>query len=162
MSAHLTHEELTERLLGASSMTVEAHLLDCAQCREESEQIASSIGQFRRAAHEWSDAASQQVVPATGAVRHQWRFGVALATAAACLIVVFVWMLNVHNQQVRSNAASANPTHQTTAAPQTQLERDNELLSQINREISEGVPSPMQPLRVSLTNESDSSSNQTQ
>ena len=29
MSAHLTHEELTDTLLGISSLTVNAHLLNC-------------------------------------------------------------------------------------------------------------------------------------
>ncbi len=29
MSAHLTHEELTDNLLGVSSLTVNAHLLNC-------------------------------------------------------------------------------------------------------------------------------------
>lgn len=162
MSAHLTHQELTDRLLGASSKTVEAHLLDCAQCREEGERIANSIGQFRRAAHQWSETASQRIVPATGAVRRQWRFGAALVAAAACLIVAFAWMLNLHNPQVRSPAAGENPTYRASRASKAELDRDNELLSQINREILEGVPSPMQPLRVSLTSEAASSNNQTQ
>jgi hypothetical protein len=44
---------------------------------------------------------------------------------------------------------------------QAQIEQDNELLTAVNSEIAEGVPAPMQPLQVSLSNNSASSANQT-
>jgi hypothetical protein len=39
--------------------------------------------------------------------------------------------------------------------------QDNELLTAVNSEITEGVPAPMQPLEVSFSNSSASSANQT-
>ena len=37
----------------------------------------------------------------------------------------------------------------TIETMQTQIDRDNQLLSQVNSELGEAVPAPMQPLRVS-------------
>ena len=57
MSAHLTHEELTDKLLGVSSLTVNAHLLSCPACANELSHMKSTIAGFRSAAHAWSENA---------------------------------------------------------------------------------------------------------
>ncbi len=56
-TAHLTKEELTDKLLGVPSLTVNAHLLSCPACANELEQVKSSIADFRSAAHAWSEDA---------------------------------------------------------------------------------------------------------
>jgi hypothetical protein len=60
MNAHLTPEELTEQLLGSSSLTVNAHLLDCPTCASELDRLQSSISNFRDSAHNWSDEISRR------------------------------------------------------------------------------------------------------
>ena len=57
MSAHLTEEELTDTLLGISSLTVNAHLLGCPACADELESVKRAIAGFRDAAHNWSEHA---------------------------------------------------------------------------------------------------------
>ena len=57
MSAHLTKEELTDTLLGISSLTVNAHLLGCPACADELESVKRTIAGFREVAHGWSDDA---------------------------------------------------------------------------------------------------------
>ena len=58
MSAHLTHEELTDNLLGVSSITVNAHLLNCPACTRELDGMKTSITAFRDAAHAWNERRS--------------------------------------------------------------------------------------------------------
>jgi hypothetical protein len=41
-----------------------------------------------------------------------------------------------------------------------QIQQDNELLSNINQELSEGLPAPMQPLQVADSGTTGKSSNQ--
>lgn len=67
MSAHLTHEELTDNLLGVSSLTVNAHLLNCSTCANELEQMRGAIKGFRGAAHAWTENALTAERPMPGA-----------------------------------------------------------------------------------------------
>lgn len=159
MSAHLTHEELTNRLLSEPSMTVDAHLLDCEACRTEFDQLKSSVGIFREAAHAWSENAavlSQRVVaiaPRRKAVRTaEW------AVAAALLLVMVI--LPMVYWQDRGHKVLTGSTSSTPETFQAQVDKDNELLSAVNSEIAESVPAPMQPLRVSLSYGLTDSANQ--
>jgi len=53
MSAHLTHEELTDHLLGISSLTVNAHLLNCQTCANELVQMKNAISGFPTVDHNY-------------------------------------------------------------------------------------------------------------
>jgi predicted anti-sigma-YlaC factor YlaD len=157
MSAHLTNEELTDRLLDEPSMTVDAHLLDCAACRAELNKMRTSVEVFRTAAHSWSDNAAaidhngKAMRPRRQKVRTaEWAVAAALLLAVVVLPIVY-WRDHV---QTKSNALAAQVF-------QAQIKQDNELLSAVNSEIAEGVPAPMQPLRVSLSYGSASLANQT-
>jgi len=154
MSAHLTHEELTDNLLGVSSLTVNAHLLNCPQCCNELNQMKTTIASFRGAAHAWSEDALAN--SRNGQIVHRlpkrrWltaRWG--LAAAAALVLFVAGFAVYLRDHQPREQAALVQ-----TAAPvvkietaQSQIDKDNEFLSQVNSELAEAVPAPMQPLRV--------------
>jgi hypothetical protein len=155
MSAHLSHEELTDSLLGISSLTVNAHLLDCAVCGNELDHLRNSIAAFRGAAHAWTENA---VAGADGGrplirslpKRSRPAAGWVLAAAVMILLVAvsaFYW----RDQKMPSQAHSTRvPNVATVAADtQSQIDQDNQLLSQVDSEISEAVPAPMQPLLVS-------------
>jgi predicted anti-sigma-YlaC factor YlaD len=148
MHAHLTNEELTDRLLGDPSMTIEAHLLECADCRKELSHLKESIGLFRGAAQEWSENAamvrrlSQREVKWT---MPRW----AIAVVAMLLLVV---LPGLYLRKYRPGRAKVSPV--TTVTTQTQIDEDNQLLSEVNSEISEGVPAPMQPLQLSYSTNS--------
>jgi anti-sigma factor RsiW len=152
MSAHLTHEELTDNLLGVSSLTVNAHLLNCPTCANELEQMKETIAGFRGAARAWSESAlaAERLVPVARALpQRSWSAGWAVAAVAMILFAVgiaFYMRDNRAPNQVNSAQVAASAI--TTKTAQSQIEKDNELLSQVNSELAEAVPAPMQPLRL--------------
>jgi len=154
MSVHLTHEELTDSLLGVSSLTVNAHLLSCPACADELAKLKSSIGSFRDAARAWSESAlaTGRMVPVVGALpkssrpKRSWAVNWVLATAMILFAAALTFY--VRDYQARNRLNSAQEARPATVVKQSQIERDNELLSQVNSELEEGVPAPMEPLRL--------------
>ena len=159
MSAHLTNEEMTDRLLGVPSMTVDAHLIECHECLAELDVMRASTGNFRDAAHSWSEnavAVSRNLVPVASRGR-TWRSEWIVAAAFLLLMIVPVLYL----RERKSPSATSSQESPVAVSEQAQIEQDNELLTAVNSEIAEGVPAPMQPLEVSFSNSSASSANQT-
>jgi hypothetical protein len=170
MSAHLTNEELTDNLLGVSSMTVNAHLLGCPACAEELDGMKTSITAFHDAAHAWNEDAlssrSASIQPAS--LRHDlskkiWASNWVLATAAVLLFAIgFVFYQRSHSG---TNSGSVNMAQSPkinvpangAESSASQIEQDNELMSQVNSEIAEAVPAPMQPLQLPQSITSNSS-----
>ncbi len=151
MSAHLTNEELTDNLLGVSSLTVSAHLISCPACTNELDQLKYSIAEFCGAAHAWS--ASALVADRTMSVartlpKRSWAPNRVLAAAAMILfaagVAFYVCDYQVRNQTNSAQVAAVPVT--TIDSPESQIEQ--ELLSQVNSELAEAVPAPMQPLRL--------------
>jgi len=154
MSAHLTQEELTDKLLGLSSLTVNAHLLSCPACADDLERLKTSITCFRSAATAWSDSALARANPNATLVpsrRQFWPAANWIIATAAMIVLIAVSAIHFHKQEIgreaRSNQIATPSTTIETA--QTQIERDDELLAQVNSELGEAVPAPMQPLRIS-------------
>jgi hypothetical protein len=162
LTSHLTKEELTDNLLGVSSLTVNTHLLGCPACADELEQVKRSIGGFREAAHNWSEHARMSV----GAVRNLPHRGQSrptmwiLATAAMILLIAgsIVYMHQEPAVSQKHPVAVATPTT-SAGLSQAQLDQDNQLLSQVNVELSEAVPAPMQPLVASEVSGSSATTN---
>jgi hypothetical protein len=168
MSAHLTHEELTDNLLGVSSLTVNAHLMNCPTCTGELERMKRSISEFRGAAQAWSES-PQRTANAFSVVhaapKSSWRVGNWMLVAAVMVMFAAGLTFYMHNHQNPDRAAvvrvatavntvesplsqiEKDPT-QENQVEKAQLEKDNELLSQVDSEIAEAVPAPMQPLRL--------------
>lgn len=164
MSAHITQEEMTDLLMGARTSTLECHLQACAGCREELERVKSSLALFRTASHAWSEsassefAASQQVimVPRAGTYISWWK----MAAVAAIMLAVFATAYRIKRTSTDINTGKVTtPSAVTTASSQDQIAEDNELLAQVNSEISEAVPMPMQPLQISAASTGSSSQN---
>jgi anti-sigma factor RsiW len=160
MSAHLTQEELTDNLLGVSSLTVNAHLLSCPACANELDQLKNSISWFRGAAHAWSENALEaadrsgstartlpaRTFPARSRPVATW----VLATAVMILLVAASTIyLRDHQDGTQARSVQVSSPATIPSASQSQIDQDNELLSQVNSEIAEAVPAPMQPLRLS-------------
>lgn len=164
MSAHLTKEELTDNLLGISSLTVNAHLLSCPACADELETVKRSVAGFRDAAHAWSEdalvAAESRVSHARTGGEGSRRTGWILA-AAAMILFIAGSIAYLHQEPPVSQAhpdVLATPTS-NTGLSQAQLDQDNQLLSQVSVELSEAVPAPMQPLLVSEPSGSSATTN---
>jgi hypothetical protein len=152
-TSHLTREEFTDNLLGVSSLTVNAHLLGCTACADELERVKHGIAGFRDAAQGWSEQAllaTESSATCVRSPRAQSRPAWILAMVAMILFVAGL-LIYTRKETVASQshpAVVATPT--AGAAPsQAQLDQDNQLLSQVNVELSEAVPAPMQPLLVS-------------
>ena len=177
MSAHLTNEELTDNLLGVSSLTVNAHLMHCPTCTGELERMKRSISDFRGAAEAWSEnhlqtANSLSVTHA--APKTSWGlgnsgFGNWMLVAVAMIVFAAGLTFYMHNHRNSDQAEAvrvATPVNTVETSQsqvdkgqmqKDQLEKDNELLSQVDSEIAEAVPAPMQPLRLMESNSATSS-----
>ena len=165
MSAHLTHAELTDNLLGVSSMTVNAHLLSCPACTRELDGMKTSITAFRDAAHAWNEDAL--ATSRSASIRHtlpkkSWAFNWVLATAAVLLFAagfVFYQRSQSGTSSGPGNMAQSSKINVPATGMEnaSQIAQDNELMSQVNSEIAEAVPAPMQPLQLSESVTSNSS-----
>ena len=162
MSAHLTHEELADNLLGVSSLTVNAHLLNCPACANELEQLKNSIAGFRGAARAWSESAlaGDHTVSVVRALPNRSWAANWVLSAAAVILFAAGFISYLHNHQLGNQAQSAKVEIPAASieASAAQIERDNELMSQVNSEIAEAVPAPMQPLQLSQSAQSNASS----
>lgn len=160
LTAHLTKEELTDNLLGVSSLTVNAHLLSCPACTDELERVKNSIAGFRSAARAWSEdalvksesRASQVGVFGERASSARWPARWILASAVLILLVAGSLAYLQRTVEVSTPMVNAGLS-------QAQLDQDNQLLSQVSGELSEAVPAPMQPLLVSESSGSNSVTN---
>lgn len=153
MSAHLSHEELTDSLLGISSLTVNAHLLDCPVCANELDHLRNSIAAFRGAAHAWTANAvvgADRGRPLIQSLpKRSWPAAGWVLAAAVMILFVAVSAFYWRDQKMPSRAHSTRVPATVAADTRSQIDQDNQLLSQVDSEISEAVPAPMQPLLVS-------------
>jgi anti-sigma factor RsiW len=141
MSAHLKPEQINDLLLGIAESDATAHLGACPQCRSEMDAMRQTLASLRTASVNWSDDAAKMVLlPRNLSSRHQWARPAWAFAAAAILLVVTI---SFSVRRVHTNAAVAK------SDAQTQIARDNQLLADIQTEIGETTPLPLQPLQVS-------------
>ncbi|HSS99786.1 MAG TPA: hypothetical protein VLK33_22280 [Terriglobales bacterium] len=158
MNEHLTHQELTDHLLGTRSATVEAHLASCPACSKELYQFRESLGTFRSAVRNWSEAerpVQRQVFPAPRSF--DWLLVGAMALVLLTFSLVF-W--GDRGENIAQNPPTPSQQAVIDDNSLAQIQQDNELLSNINQELSEGLPAPMQPLQVADSGTTGKSSNQ--
>lgn len=141
MTAHLKPEQMNDLLLGISESEATAHLSACPQCRTEVEAMRQTLASLRTASVNWSDDAARMVLlPGNLSSRSQWSRSAWVFAAAAILLVVTI---SFSVRRGRSTGTVAKPD------VQTQIARDNQLLADIQTEIGETTPLPLQPLQVS-------------
>jgi hypothetical protein len=170
MSAHITQEEMTELLMGTRTSTLDCHLRACAECREEFERVKSSLALFRTASHAWTESLAsktsemQQLISLPRA-RTSYASWWKLAAVMAVLLIVFAAAYRIKHTSGNDNTAKGTTPNAVIAESsqnqiaQDQIAQDNELLAQVNSEISESVPTPMQPLQISAASSNSSSQN---
>ena len=153
MTEHLSDEELTDHLVGICSERVEGHLGSCQLCSNELAQVKASIGVLRSAVRGLnelpiSSGASAETARAlplwAGCAMPGWAITAALVLCTS-LSGVFYGKLLLGGSRSPDAAGRAG----VASSPQREIERDNELLSRIDAEISESVPSSMRPLQIS-------------
>jgi hypothetical protein len=134
-SGHLSSEQWSEWMAGQPSPRAAEHVRQCAACRGEVEQFRNALSELRGAVHAWSaeqaeryraDAASAIPPPVAGPGAWMGRHPLAWALALAALFVIASFLV---------------PRH-----PADAVRNDAALLNQVDSEVSQSVPSSMEPL----------------
>jgi len=132
MTEHLPAGRIAECVGGAPTPEAQRHLGECAQCRAGVARLESALGQFREAVRGWSDGQSEAALERARAAARRpgraWFRWPVLAAAALALIAAPVYKTLRDRQRAAQALADA------------------QLLEQVDREVSESVPSPMEPL----------------
>lgn len=141
---HLTDEQFTDLLLGASPASVQAHLRSCAQCAAEAERVSAAIGSFQQQSRLWAErraatlpAVQPKSAPAFWPLRPQAWAAAALVLAIAAGFGVAVREHHAHGAKVEVATNQSAPQ----VAPAT-LKSDNELLAAINVELNADDSTP--------------------
>jgi hypothetical protein len=124
MKPHLSAEEIADWMTGERTQDRERHVSGCEACRGEIARMQSALSEFRGAVRAW-DSPPALVLHARPRVPRAARW--LLAAAALALSV------GAPVYRYRQQAAEA-------------ARLDAILLDQVDAEVSEAVPRPMQPL----------------
>jgi hypothetical protein len=134
MTEHLPGNRIAECVAAGPAPEERRHLAECAQCAAEVARLESALGHFREAVRGWSEGQSAGALGKARAARRPparvwfgWPVWAAVALAAA-LAVAPVY------ETVRDRRQAA------------QALADAQLLEQVGQDVSESVPSPMEPL----------------
>lgn len=133
MNAHLTSTQISEWMIGDRSPEARRHLERCPECSAEVSKIEGSLGLFRDAMQEAPVTAAVWKVPAR---RSPWAFplrSIAVTFAVLLLAIIPVYGPVYRDRQVKAREAEAR-------------KQDALLLSQVESELNESIPEPMQPL----------------
>ena len=133
MTEHLPDDRIAECVSGAPAPAGEQHLRECPQCASEVARLASALGHFRDAVRGLSEAQSASALARARAAHQRpksraWFRWPVLAAVALALAAAPAY------RTVRDRRQAA------------QALADAQLLEQVNREVSESVPGPMEPL----------------
>jgi hypothetical protein len=150
---HLTDEQLTDYLSGASLPAIDDHLAACGVCRQEIASMRASFQVFHHASLEWSER-MQSAAGATPGVRRaatSWNWAAAWAVACVAVIAA-VLLFGVLRRPVKtspfagvSSVASAANSNSDTA----ELSQDNQLLAAIDKELDSANLSPQKMYGIS-------------
>jgi hypothetical protein len=135
---------------GEASEAEQAHIAECAGCRAQIQPLADALKWFGSAARHWG-AEKAALARTSGAdVRTTLRWGrLAAAVALACLLLVATGIALLRWQKT---SGAPMQTHAQQQQETTQeLARDNALLDEVDRDVSQEVPSAMQPLSWSAS-----------
>jgi len=142
---HLTDEQLTDYLSGASLPAIDDHLAACGVCRQEIASMRSSFQVFHHASMEWSERMQNAPSVRRAAPSGNW----AAVWAVACVaVIVAVLLFGVLSRPMKTgvrNAASAASSDSDTA----ELSRDNQLLAAIDKELDSADLSPRKMYGIS-------------
>ena len=142
MNGHWSEEEISQWMAEGRDRARASHLDECAVCAAEVARMETALGEFREAVKSWSAAQTPaafwreaRVRNASGLVGAPTRRGVPVlrwAAGMAALIVISAIPVYQHRQQQARRAEMARA--------------DAVLLEQVDAEVSQAVPEPMQPL----------------
>jgi hypothetical protein len=155
-SSHLTDDQFNELLAsrradgqdtpsaGSESdsylQSAEAHLLACEECAAEFACLRESLSLFRQASSAYAENQLRSVQPRPLPLRLPALQPAYWAAAASIALAALLPMQMMY----RHSAAPKPPV--TATIPEHSAESDEALLEDVNREVSESVPTPMKAL----------------
>ncbi len=143
MSQHLSSEQIDAWVIGERMPEVSRHLETCAACAGEVGRITGALNLFESAVRSWAQEqpASLRVLREnTTPYFNSWRVGLACALLML-LLISSPFFIDRHTS--RETAATASRTAM----------QDEMLLRQVQLEISQSVPTPMEPLARLMPND---------
>jgi hypothetical protein len=147
MSAHLSSEQISNRIAGESNPDAERHIQECPQCAKEIDRLKALLGSFRLSVIEWNALQKGAKAPAHWMqIEHRRQFvggPLRWKPAVAALIIVLavpIWK-------------NINDRHREVVEA---FEADVRLWEEVNDRISRPVPSSMEPLMNLVVWEPDS------
>lgn len=154
---HLDREAVIRWQMGDASEAEREHMASCAVCQAEAKPLEESLAWFGAAARNWGE--HKAALAARGAhVRHaavvSWRvlMGVCAAATVAVLMVLGIGLPHWKSQAPTSQA-HVQP-QQIEQQQQQEIASDNALLDEVDQDVSQEVPTAMQPLSWSATSSS--------
>ncbi len=134
MKDHLSEQQLSEWILGEAGTEAGQHLDACSTCRREAEQLKEALGAFREVIHTsagtyrspWRAPAPTERAGWAGFVTHRWAYAAALAT----ILLVSVALLRFEHR---------------TARPAAEAAAENQILMEVQNDVSETVPGALEP-----------------
>lgn len=128
MTRHLTNDEISAVVAGASTIESASHLEACTSCRSEAERLEQALGHFRGAVRDWGAVEYRE----PKAVQPRMRLRPGLVYACVVAVILIVAVIGVRRPSQSNNT----------------FESDTKLLKQVNADVSRSVPQGMETLLV--------------
>jgi hypothetical protein len=146
MNSHLSREAMLRWHAGDASEMEQAHIAECAECQAQTQPLADALQWFGSAARQWGAEKAASTRTSRVDVRTTLRWGrFAAALALACMLLAATGIALLRWQKTPSVPTQAHVQQQQETSQQ-QLARDNALLEAVDQDVSQEVPSAMQPL----------------
>ncbi|MDR3745264.1 MAG: hypothetical protein P4K80_03940 [Acidobacteriaceae bacterium] len=148
-SAHLSQEALNDLLIGLGSSASQAHLEQCASCREQVESFRCGMDAFNSASLAWSEAGAGKSLPRRSQARHAFFAPLAwtLATATLLLIGIPTWRHEHRAPQSLVAAQRVAPQSESSGVSDAEIAEDNDLLRAVDAALRTDQPSPLRNQR---------------
>ena len=145
MMPHITDDQFVDCAAGLGvSPEAEAHLRECAVCREELAGFGVAVDGFVSASLEWSEArpmaSLQERVNERGPV-----FAWAAVAVAACIMLVFGVNAGLrHGERDHQTSVASVAQADASSDSEAQIARDNEMLMAVDEALRDDEPSPVE------------------
>lgn len=140
MMEHLSSRRIAEWMVGNRTAEEELHVSVCLKCRRELEWLNGSVSLFAASMRGWSEQQRSDTAPSSSPVNRSHRaishplgnHPLRWATAAASLLMLISGAVYQHRAAEDRRAAAARA--------------DAVLMEQVDTEVSQSVPSTLEPL----------------
>ncbi len=144
MTSHLSSQLISEAIAGPLGGEPGQHLQVCVACRVKVESFQTDLALFGSAVRDWSESQVRASAPVRHARMKRAWFSVPRPAAAG---LVFAMLLAAFLIVAFLHITPSHPTPSGQTSGGTAVVSDAALLQQVNAELSETVPGPMEPLK---------------